>query len=189
MTVGGHFLPDQFHREDRFQVVRADRLVRGGMERRIERGGQICLDIIPFLWHLLLIEEDLCLHIQYSLCINIYIVEQNCVFLHCNIHFMDRKPQPFRLRPYNVLCPRPGLFSAHSPLKTSITGRRDTNSVMNPEPVPPAPTLTGTRVWKYRQARHDASKVPKTKPTTGMKGRTRSGTMPTPGANTMPASA
>ncbi len=72
MAVCRYFLADQFHREDRGEVIRADWLVSGGMERGIERRGQVCLNIIPLLGYLLLIKEDLGLHARLFCFVQIY---------------------------------------------------------------------------------------------------------------------
>ncbi len=69
VPLGRHLLPDQLHREDRREVAGRRRFARLRVERRVERGGQVGLDIVPPAGHLLLVEVDLGLHDQGLSCI------------------------------------------------------------------------------------------------------------------------
>ena len=59
LTLGGHLLHDQFHREQRRQVVRTDRLHRARVQHRRRRHGQVGGDVVPVLGHLALVEQEL----------------------------------------------------------------------------------------------------------------------------------
>ena len=48
-ALGGHFLRDQRHREDRRQVGRSDRLLGARMQRRRQRLRQVGRDVVPGL--------------------------------------------------------------------------------------------------------------------------------------------
>src|SRR5207245_657175 len=57
-TLGADLLGDDVHREDRGQVGRTDGLHRAGVERRIERSGQIGGNVIPLAGQLTLTQDD-----------------------------------------------------------------------------------------------------------------------------------
>ena len=52
---------NQIHWEDRGEILRTDRLSRPGMERRLERCGQVCLNIVPLLGNLIFPKKNLVL--------------------------------------------------------------------------------------------------------------------------------
>ena len=57
--VGGHFLADQLHREQRREVLRAHRLARARVQRRGRRRGQVRDHVVPLAGDLGLIQCDL----------------------------------------------------------------------------------------------------------------------------------
>ncbi len=57
--VGGHFLPDELHREQRREVLRAHRLERPRVQRRGRRRGQVGDHVVPLAGDLGLIQGDL----------------------------------------------------------------------------------------------------------------------------------
>ena len=57
--VGGHFLADELHREQRRQVLRAHRLERPRVQRRGRRSGQVGYHVVPLARDLGLIQGDL----------------------------------------------------------------------------------------------------------------------------------
>jgi hypothetical protein len=57
-----HLLQDKFHREDMGKILRNEGFSCARVERRIQRCGKICQDIIPGLRHLVLIEKDFGVH-------------------------------------------------------------------------------------------------------------------------------
>jgi len=61
-------------------LYRAHRLMSGRVERWIHRRWQVCLDIIPLLWHLLFFEQDLRLHTKYF---TLY------KYIHCGTHLTN----------------------------------------------------------------------------------------------------
>ena len=63
----GHLLQDQVHREQRREVVRADRLQRARVQRRRRRRGQVGDDVVPLRRHLRLVEQDLVLELGHGI--------------------------------------------------------------------------------------------------------------------------
>ena len=59
LALGGHLLQDQFHREQRRQVVRAHRLQRARVQHRRRRHRQVGGDVVPVRGHLALVEQEL----------------------------------------------------------------------------------------------------------------------------------
>ena len=57
--VGGHFLADELHREQRREVLRAHRLERPRVQRRGRRRGQVGDHVVPLAGDLGLIQSDL----------------------------------------------------------------------------------------------------------------------------------
>ena len=57
LSLGGHFLLDQRHREQRRQIIRPDRLQRTGMQHRRRWFWQVRDQVIPEFWHSTLIEH------------------------------------------------------------------------------------------------------------------------------------
>jgi hypothetical protein len=54
-----HLLADERHREERGEVVRPDRLVRRGVQRRRRRRGQVGHEVVPPRRHRCLVQQDL----------------------------------------------------------------------------------------------------------------------------------
>ena len=61
VLLGRDLLQDQVHREQRRQVVRADRLTGAGVQHRRRRGRQVVQHVVPAGRHLVLVEQDLVL--------------------------------------------------------------------------------------------------------------------------------
>ena len=59
VPLGGDLLQDQVHREQRLEGLRADRLVRAGVQRRGRRLGQVGDQVVPGRGHLILGEDEL----------------------------------------------------------------------------------------------------------------------------------
>ena len=59
VLLGAHLLRDEVHREDRGEVVRADRLPGARVQRRRGRSRQVVEDVVPARRHLVLVEQDL----------------------------------------------------------------------------------------------------------------------------------
>jgi hypothetical protein len=58
----GNLLEDQFHREERGERLRADRLMGAGMERRRQRRWQVGGDVVPLLGKVAFAQQDLGFH-------------------------------------------------------------------------------------------------------------------------------